>query len=171
MIISTINSNNDMIVSTINSNNDVIISTINSNNNMIISTITINSNNDIIISTINSNNDMINSTINSNKDIIITINSNKDIINSNSIILYYLQAISKLQSQVKGHTSIPLYTVLGKVQLKARLFDEAVESFREAIKNIVSQCVAWESCQSFQIEPKLLLELNNDVLIMFPKWF
>lgn len=46
------------------------------------------------------------------------------------------QAISKLQSQVKGHTSIPLYTVLGKVQLKARLFDEAVESFREAIKNI-----------------------------------
>ena len=25
--------------------------------------------------------------------------------------------------------------------------------------------------QSFQIEPKLFLELDNDVLIMFPKWF
>ena len=115
----------------------------------------------MIISTINSNNNMI----------ISTINSNKDIINTNSILLYYLQAISKLQSQVKGHTSIPLYTVLGKVQLKARLFDEAVESFREAIKNIVSQFVAWESGPSFQIEPKLFLELDNDVLIMFPKWF
>ena len=25
--------------------------------------------------------------------------------------------------------------------------------------------------QSFQIEPKLFLKLDNDVLIMFPKWF
>ena len=48
------------------------------------------------------------------------------------------EAIDKLQSGVRGRSNAHLRTVLGKVQLRARMFTEAAASFREALKYHVS---------------------------------
>lgn len=48
------------------------------------------------------------------------------------------EAIAKLQSGIRGRSNAHLNTVLGKVQLRARMFSEAATSFREALKYYVS---------------------------------
>ena len=48
------------------------------------------------------------------------------------------EAIAKLYSGVRGRNNAHLHTVLGKVQLRARMFSEAAASFREALKFHVS---------------------------------
>ena len=58
-----------------------------------------------------------------------------------------LQAISRLQDVVKkGRRNADLFTVLGKVQLRARMFNDAATSFTSAIELIVSTHYHTDHC-------------------------
>lgn len=67
-----------------------------------------------------------------------------------------LQAISALEGATRVQPIAPLFLLLGKTQMKSRLWNDAVDSFQKALDIIVRICVVGNK--------DVLIHVQDDVL-------